>query len=59
VFRCGGWEALRPGGTEPLELTGDGAWIDGLRALCAAAWSAGQITADQAAPALTVLGQPV
>ena len=23
MFRCGGWEALRPGGTEPLELTVD------------------------------------
>jgi HAD superfamily hydrolase (TIGR01450 family) len=59
VFRCGGWEALRPGGTEPLRLTGDGAWIDGVRAVCAAAWSAGQITADMAAPALKVLGQHV
>jgi ribonucleotide monophosphatase NagD (HAD superfamily) len=57
AFRCGGWEALRPGGTEPLRLTGDGTWIDGLRALCAAAWSAGQISTDMAAPGLKVLGQ--
>jgi hypothetical protein len=30
-----------------------------VRAVCAAAWSAGQITADMAAPALKVLGQHV
>jgi len=57
-FRCGGWEAWRPGGTEPIRLTGDGAWIDGLRALCAAAWSAGQPASEQAGPALDVLGPP-
>jgi glycerol-1-phosphatase len=34
---CGGWTAVRDGGT--LTLTGDGAPADGLRALCAAAWS--------------------
>lgn len=56
LFRCGGWEALRPDGAEPIELTGDGDWIDGLRALCAAAWSAGQITAEVAGPALKSLG---
>ncbi|HET9383075.1 MAG TPA: HAD hydrolase-like protein, partial [Streptomyces sp.] len=38
VFRCGGWTA-RPG-AERLELDGDGGVIDGLRALCAAAWTA-------------------
>ncbi len=41
-FRCGGWTARRgPGGQDGagLELTGDGAPLDGLRALCAAAWS--------------------
>ncbi len=32
---------------------GDGEWIDGLRALCAAAWSGAQISADMAAAALT------
>ncbi len=36
-FGCGGWTALRqPSGQ--LALKGDGAAIDGLRALCAAAW---------------------
>jgi len=37
AFGCGGWTA-RPGG-DRLELTGDGERIDGLRALCAAAWA--------------------
>ena len=63
VFRCGGWLARRPGGPAtvdpaPIELTGHGAWIDGLRALCAAAWAAGQISPAMADPALAVLGQP-
>lgn len=38
-FRCGGWTARA--GAEQLELTGDGEALDGLRALCAAAWTAG------------------
>ncbi|MBL1086174.1 HAD-IIA family hydrolase [Streptomyces actinomycinicus] len=37
-FRCGGWTATA--GTDRLELEGDGASLDGLRALCAAAWTA-------------------
>jgi glycerol-1-phosphatase len=38
-FACGGWTALRdPSGQ--LALKGTGAAIDGLRALCAAAWDA-------------------
>ncbi|MFE9806677.1 HAD hydrolase-like protein [Streptomyces sp. NPDC005548] len=37
-FRCGGWTAKA--GSEELELSGDGEAIDGLRALCAAAWTA-------------------
>lgn len=37
-FRCGGWTATA--GAERLELSGDGAALDGLRALCAAAWTA-------------------
>jgi len=57
AFRCDGWQAWWPGGTNPLELTGDGAWIDGLRALCAAAWAAGQVSDQMVAPALTALGQ--
>jgi glycerol-1-phosphatase len=52
-FRCGGWTARRQpvmagqdGQTARLELDGDGTAIDGLRALCGAAWSAGPVTAD-------------
>ncbi|MFJ5843325.1 HAD hydrolase-like protein [Streptomyces shenzhenensis] len=37
-FRCAGWTATATDGR--LELTGDGAALDGLRALCAAAWTA-------------------
>ncbi|MFF2508635.1 HAD hydrolase-like protein [Streptomyces sp. NPDC058067] len=37
-FACGGWVAAARG--ERLELEGDGEAIDGLRALCAAAWTA-------------------
>ena len=58
VFRCGGWAARRPADQGPVELDGDGAWIDGLRALCAAAWSGEQVTPDLVEPALKVLGQP-
>ncbi|WP_030417957.1 HAD hydrolase-like protein [Streptomyces sp. SCSIO 75703] len=38
-FRCGGWTARAGDGR--LDLDGDGAAEDGLRALCAAAWTAG------------------
>jgi hypothetical protein len=58
TFRCGGWEAQRQQGSAPLKLTGDGSWIDGLRALCAAAWSGRQITPDMADPAMLALGEP-
>ncbi|MGW7521487.1 HAD hydrolase-like protein [Streptomyces sp. NPDC054796] len=37
-FRCGGWSATA--GADALELDGDGDPLDGLRALCAAAWTA-------------------
>ncbi|MFJ4684037.1 HAD hydrolase-like protein [Streptomyces sp. NPDC088789] len=37
-FRCGGWTARAGAGR--LELDGDGGALDGLRALCAAAWTA-------------------
>ncbi|MET8831215.1 HAD hydrolase-like protein [Streptomyces sp. NPDC004610] len=37
-FRCGGWTATA--GAERLELDGEGTALDGLRALCAAAWTA-------------------
>jgi glycerol 3-phosphatase-2 len=41
AFGCGGWTA-RVDGDRP-ELTGDGDRIDGLRALCAAAWAADSV----------------
>ncbi|MFF8269973.1 HAD-IIA family hydrolase [Streptomyces sp. NPDC016562] len=57
-FRCGGWTAVAPDGGA-LQLRGeDGDPMDGLRALCAAAWTAagdGVCTAD-AAKALARLG---
>ncbi len=37
-FGCGGWTARLDG--DRLDLAGGGQRIDGLRALCAAAWSA-------------------
>ncbi len=64
-FRCGGWTA-GPAGTGDawLTVTGAGAWIDGLRALCGAAWSADPLAAspeDQRHAAdvvLAAIGQP-
>ncbi|MFF8943776.1 HAD hydrolase-like protein [Streptomyces sp. NPDC014864] len=55
-FRCGGWTATA--GAERLELEGEGQSLDGLRALCAAAWTAagdGACALD-AAKALARLG---
>ncbi|MGW4205761.1 HAD hydrolase-like protein [Streptomyces sp. NPDC004726] len=55
-FRCGGWTASVADGR--LALEGDGAPMDGLRALCAAAWTDagdGVCTAD-AGKALSRLG---
>ena len=43
VHRCGGWTARLDG--DRLELTGGGERIDGLRALCAAAWAAATASA--------------
>jgi glycerol-1-phosphatase len=54
AFRCGGWTARLDGGQ--LELAGGGDRIDGLRALCAAAWTADGLTADAVGPALRRLG---
>ncbi len=54
-FRCGGWTARHPGGDAPLALEGSGDPIDGLRALCAAAWSAGHVTPELIRPALAAL----
>jgi glycerol-1-phosphatase len=54
AFRCVGWTARLDGGQ--LELAGGGDRIDGLRALCAAAWTADGLTADAVGPALRRLG---
>ncbi|MHB1432588.1 MAG: HAD-IIA family hydrolase [Streptosporangiaceae bacterium] len=54
-YGCGGWAARRPSGGGPLELSGAGTPIDGLRALCAVAWSGDLVSADLARPALTRL----
>jgi HAD superfamily hydrolase (TIGR01450 family) len=45
-FSCGGWTASAVGGREWLAVSGSGDWVDGLRALCAAAWSAAAGGAD-------------
>jgi len=55
VFRCGGWTTRRPDGDSPLVLDGSGDPIDGLRALCAAAWSADHVTPEMTRPALAAL----
>jgi glycerol 3-phosphatase-2 len=56
-FCCGGWSARLAGLS--LDLAGDGDPLDGLRALCAAAWSAGrQVTGDAAAAAVRKLELP-
>jgi glycerol-1-phosphatase len=40
-FECRGWTAaIAAGGGKWLEVSGSGDALDGLRALCAAAWSA-------------------
>jgi HAD superfamily hydrolase (TIGR01450 family) len=53
--QCGDWTAWFDAGRQRLELEGSGAPIDGLRALCAAAWTAGNVTAAMAGPALAGL----
>jgi glycerol-1-phosphatase len=52
---CGVWTAARPGPDDPIELTGDGDPLDGLRALCGLAWSGEQVTAEIVDPALKQL----
>jgi len=55
-FSCGGWTAQPAAGPAAsgsaaagwLTVSGTGAWMDGLRALCAAAWSAGPPPGDPA-----------
>jgi glycerol 3-phosphatase-2 len=56
TFRCAGWRATATGGE--VALSGAGAAIDGLRALCAAAWSAGGVSPEAAVNALAGLGLP-
>ena len=53
-FGCGGWTARWQG--DQLDLSGDGRRIDGLRALCAAAWSRGDVTKDAVEQAVHTLG---
>ena len=50
AFGCGGWTARLHG--DRLELTGDGEHIDGLRALCAAAWAADSVSEESVRPAI-------
>jgi hypothetical protein len=50
AFSCAGWTARWDGGR--LMLGGDGERIDGLRALCAAAWSRRDVAHDAVASAL-------
>ena len=50
AFSCGGWAARLDGGW--LELAGDGERIDGLRALCAAAWAADGVSEESVRPAI-------
>ncbi len=54
--QCGGWAARLDEDSQRLGLTGSGAPMDGLRALCAAAWMSGKVSAAMAAPALAELG---
>jgi glycerol-1-phosphatase len=50
AFGCGGWTARVAG--DRLELTGAGERIDGLRALCAAAWANGRVTGESVRSAI-------
>src|SRR5271166_6494509 len=50
AFSCGGWTAHVH--ADQLELAGGGERIDGLRALCAAAWATDGVTLEAARPAL-------
>jgi HAD superfamily hydrolase (TIGR01450 family) len=50
AFSCEGWTARWA--QEHLELTGDGERIDGLRALCAAAWATEGVSAESVRPAI-------
>jgi glycerol-1-phosphatase len=65
TFSCGGWRAAAGASGEAwLAATGGGQWIDGLRALCGAAWSAGPPSGNSeeqrraAEVVLAAIGQP-
>ncbi|HUA27583.1 MAG TPA: HAD-IIA family hydrolase [Streptosporangiaceae bacterium] len=61
TFRCGGWTARLtdgPGSADRLDVDGSGDAIDGLRALCAAAWSAGTVSPDSVTAAVAKLPFP-
>jgi glycerol-1-phosphatase len=55
-YRCAGWHARWQSPGRRLLLDGDGDPIDGLRALCAAAWPADGVTPEAVTPALARLG---
>lgn len=55
VAELGGWTARREAADSQIDLAGAGEPIDGLRALCALAWSGPQVTADLVDSALKVL----
>jgi glycerol-1-phosphatase len=54
AFGCGGWTARRD--RARLELAGGGERIDGLRALCAAAWAGDGLTGESVRTVLRRLG---
>ncbi len=56
AFSCGGWTAHGGHGGTGLRLDGAGEPVDGLRALCAAAWSLDRVSAEMIRPALAALG---
>jgi glycerol 3-phosphatase-2 len=56
TFSCGGRHVTVAGGR--VTVTGSGDAIDGLRALCAAAWSTGAVSEPAAVAALAELGLP-
>jgi hypothetical protein len=58
AFSCGGWRAYGGHDGADLGLDGAGDPVDGLRALCAAAWSLpeGQVSREMIRPALAALG---
>jgi glycerol-1-phosphatase len=56
--RCGGWTARLDRDADKLELSGSGDALDGLRALCGAAWSGGGVSPDQVASAVQGLDLP-